>query len=100
SSALSSLFDGGTGFWSFMPQLNLPIFEGGRNRANLKVSQVDRDIAQAQYEKAIQSAFREVADSLAQHGTLDEQLAAQTALVEASADNYRLSDARYRRGID
>lgn len=100
SSALSSLFDGGTGFWSFMPQLNLPIFEGGRNRANLKVSQVDRDIAQAQYEKAIQSAFREVADALAQQGTLDEQLAAQTALVDASADNHVLSDARYRRGID
>lgn len=100
SSALSNLFDGGTGFWSFMPQLNLPIFEGGRNRANLRVSQVDRDIAQAQYEKAIQSAFREVADGLAQRGTLDEQLAAQTALVEASTDNHRLSDARYRRGID
>ncbi|NYT64721.1 AdeC/AdeK/OprM family multidrug efflux complex outer membrane factor [Alcaligenaceae bacterium] len=100
SSALSSLFDGGTGFWSFMPQVNLPIFEGGRNRANLKVSQVDRDIAQAQYEKAIQSAFREVADALAQQGTLDEQLAAQTALVDASADNHVLSDARYRQGID
>ncbi len=100
SSALSSLFDGGTGFWSFMPQLNLPIFEGGRNRANLKVSQLDRDIAQAHYEKAIQSAFREVADALAQQGTLAEQLAAQTALVDASADNHVLSDARYRRGID
>lgn len=100
SSALSDLFDGGTGFWSFMPQLHLPIFEGGRNRANLRVSQVDRDIAQAQYEKAIQTAFREVADGLAQRGTLDEQLAAQTALVDASADNHVLSDARYRRGID
>ncbi|MBP6019955.1 MAG: AdeC/AdeK/OprM family multidrug efflux complex outer membrane factor [Burkholderiaceae bacterium] len=100
SSALSNLFDGGTGFWSFMPQLHLPIFEGGRNRANLRVSQVDRDIAQAQYEKAIQIAFREVADGLAQRGTLDEQLAAQTALVDASADNHVLSDARYRRGID
>jgi multidrug efflux system outer membrane protein len=100
SSALSNLFDGGTGFWSFMPQLHLPIFEGGRNRANLAVSQVDRDIAQAEYEKAIQIAFREVADSLAARGTLDEQLAAQTALVEASADSHALSDARYRRGID
>lgn len=100
SNALSNLFDGGTGFWSFMPQLHLPIFEGGRNRANLKVSQVDKDIAQAQYEKAIQVAFREVADGLAQRGTLAEQLAAQMALVDASADNHVLSDARYRRGID
>ncbi len=100
SSSLSNLFDGGTGFWSFMPQLNLPIFNRGRNRANLRISEVDREIAQAQYEKAIQSAFREVADGLAERGTLDEQLAAQTALVEASADNRALSDARYRGGID
>lgn len=100
SNALSNLFDGGTGFWTFIPQLNLPIFEGGRNRANLKVSNVDRDIAQAQYEKAIQSAFSEVANALAQRGTLDDQLAAQTALVQASMDSHRLSDARYRRGID
>ncbi|MCQ9617460.1 AdeC/AdeK/OprM family multidrug efflux complex outer membrane factor [Paenalcaligenes niemegkensis] len=100
SSALSGLFEGGSGTWSFMPQLYLPIFEGGRNRANLEVSQVDRDIAQARYEKAIQSAFREVADSLAQRGTLDEQLDAQNALVEASADRQSLSDARYRQGVD
>lgn len=100
SSALSNLFDGGTGFWNFIPQLHLPIFEGGRNVANLRVSEVDRDIAQAQYEKAIQTAFREVADSLADRGTLDEQLAAQNALVEASADNKALSDARYQGGID
>ena len=100
SSALSGLFDGGTGFWSFVPQLKLPIFDAGRNRANLNVSQADRDIALAQYEKAIQSAFREVADALAQRGTLNEQLNAQTALVAASSDNYRLSQARYQRGID
>lgn len=100
SNALSGLFDGGTGFWSFMPQLHIPIFEGGRNRANLKVSEVERDIAVAEYEKAIQAAFREVADSLAQRGTLAEQLRAQTALVEASADSQALSDARYRRGVD
>lgn len=100
SSALSGLFDGGTGFWSFVPQLNLPIFEGGRNRANLKVSEIDRDIALAQYEKAIQSAFREVADGLAEQDTLDEQLAAQTALVEATTDYHVLSEARFRRGVD
>lgn len=100
STQLSNLFDGGTGFWSFMPQLHLPIFNQGRTRASLRVSEVDRDIAQAQYEQAIQVAFREVADSLAQRATLDEQIAAQTALVEASADNRALSDARYRNGVD
>ncbi|RTZ47960.1 AdeC/AdeK/OprM family multidrug efflux complex outer membrane factor [Candidimonas sp. SYP-B2681] len=100
SSALSGLFDGGSGFWNFIPQINLPIFEGGRNRANLRVSEVDRDIALAQYEKAIQNAFREVADGLAQRGTIDEQLNAQMALVDASADNHALSDARFRSGVD
>ncbi len=100
SSALSSLFAGGSGFWSFMPQLDLPIFEGGRNRANLEASEVERDIALAQYEKAIQSAFGEVANGLAQRGTLDEQLSAQAALVDASADNQVLSEARFRSGVD
>lgn len=100
SNELSRLFDGGTGFWTFLPQINLPIFDGGRNRGNLQVSKVDRDIALAQYEKAIQTAFGEVADTLAVRGTVDEQLTAQTALVAASADNHRLSDARYQQGID
>lgn len=100
SSALSGLFDGGSGFWSFAPQINIPIFEGGRNRANLKVSEVDRDIALAQYEKAIQAAFREVADGLAQRGTLDDQLSAQAALADASADYHVLSEARFQRGVD
>lgn len=100
SSALSGLFDGGSGFWSFVPQIDIPIFEGGRNRANLKVSEVDRDIALAQYEKSIQAAFREVADGLAQRGTLEEQLSAQAALVDASADYHVLSNARFRSGVD
>lgn len=100
SSALGSLFDGGTGFWSFLPQLDLPIFDGGRNRANLKISETDRAIALAEYEKSIQVAFREVADALAERGTLGEQLDAQEDLVEASAHNKTLADARYRRGVD
>lgn len=100
SGALSELFKGGTGFWSFAPQVTLPIFDGGRNRANLQVSEVDRDVALAQYEKSIQSAFREVADALAQRGTIDAQVNAQTALAEATADTYRLSEERFRRGVD
>jgi multidrug efflux system outer membrane protein len=100
SSALGSLFDGGTGFWNFMPQLDLPIFDGGRNRANLKVSETNRDIAMAEYEKSIQVAFREVADVLADRGTLGEQLDAQRDLVEASEHNRTLADARYRSGVD
>lgn len=100
SRELSGLFDTGSRAWSFVPQLRLPIFDGGSNRANLEVAQADRDIKLAQYEKAIQIAFREVADALAQQSTLDEQLAAQTALVDASKRSYELSEARFRKGVD
>jgi outer membrane protein, multidrug efflux system len=100
SSALSGLFTGGSGSWTFAPQINLPIFDGGSNRANLDLALIGRDIQVAQYEKAIQTAFREVADCLAQRDTLQGQLDAQTALVEAWAESYRLSDARFQRGAD
>ena len=99
SNSLAGLFKGGFA-WQFAPQVSLPIFDAGLNKANLKVSEVDRDIAVAQYEKAIQSAFREVADALAQRGTIDEQVAAQQSLTDATSDSYRLSTARYDKGID
>ncbi|OGR31801.1 MAG: multidrug transporter [Desulfuromonadales bacterium GWC2_61_20] len=100
SDDLGQLFSGGAGAWNFLPQVTLPIFTAGRNWALLKVSEVDRAIAVAQYEKAIQSAFREVADALAELGTIDEQLAAQQSMTAAFAESYRLADARYSRGID
>jgi multidrug efflux system outer membrane protein len=100
SASLDQLFQGGQGFWSFAPQITLPIFDGGRNSANLKVAEVERDIGVAQYEKAIQSAFKDVSDALAQRATIGEQTAAQQDLVTASQDAYRLADARYRRGLD
>ncbi|WP_039813082.1 efflux transporter outer membrane subunit [Xanthomonas arboricola] len=100
SSSLSNLFDSGTRAWSFVPTLTLPIFNAGRNRANLDMAKDNRDIEVAQYEKAIQSAFREVSDALAQRETLGRQLQAQQALVDATADSYRLSQARFERGVD
>ncbi|WP_349791845.1 efflux transporter outer membrane subunit [Xanthomonas sp. WHRI 7064] len=100
SSSLSHLFDSGTRAWSFVPTLTLPIFNAGRNRANLDMAKANRDIEVAQYEKAIQSAFREVSDALAQRETLGRQLQAQQALVDATADSYRLSQARFERGVD
>ncbi|MGD0235555.1 MAG: AdeC/AdeK/OprM family multidrug efflux complex outer membrane factor [Syntrophorhabdales bacterium] len=100
SSELSGLFRAGSSVWLFAPQITLPIFDAGSRWANLKVAQADRDIYLAQYEKAIQVAFREVADALARRGTVGDQIAAQESLVEASADTYRLSDARYMKGID
>jgi len=99
SDQLSGLFTSGSGTWAFVPQIVIPIFDA-RSWVAYDVTKVDREIALAQYEKAIQAAFREVADALAQRGTLGDQMEAQQSLVEASADGYRLSDARFTRGID
>ncbi len=100
SSALSGLFKGGSGSWTFAPQVSLPIFDGGSNRANLDLALIGRDIKLAQYERTIQTAFREVADGLAVRENLQRQLDAQTTLVYASAQSYRLSEERLRRGAD
>jgi multidrug efflux system outer membrane protein len=100
SSQLSGLFKSGSQAWTFSPQISLPIFAGGANVANLQATRLARDTAVAQYEKAIQTAFREVADALVARGTLDDQLAAQQALLTASATAYRLADMRYRGGVD
>ena len=100
STALSSLFSGGAFTWNAGANASLPIFDAGANRGNLQLSQAQRDAALAQYEQTIQTAFREVSDALARRGTIDAQLGAQRRLVEAAADNARLTDARYRGGID
>jgi outer membrane protein, multidrug efflux system len=100
SGDLAGLFKGGSSAWSFLPQIRLPIFDGGANRANLAIARADRDIAVAKYDKAIQSAFREVADALALRGTLDERLASQQALAEASDKSFRIHEARYRKGAE
>ena len=100
SSELSGLFDGGTQYWRFVPQVNVPIFEGGRLRANLGVATADRDIALAQYEKSIQQGFREVADALALTTTLVDQRVALQALVDAAARADELAQARHAAGRD
>lgn len=100
SGELSGLFESGTGIWSFMPQVTLPIFQGGRLRANLGMATADRDIALAQYEKAIQAGFRDVADALVLSRTLGEQRAAQEALLAAAQQAHDLSQARYDAGLD
>ncbi|WPC68910.1 efflux transporter outer membrane subunit [Rhodoferax ferrireducens] len=99
SSELSGLFKNGSWGWTLAPQALLPIFDAGRNQANLDASNAGRDIAVAQYEKAIQSAFREVADALAGRATLDEQVQAQQVQLDAEADRFRLADLRYRNGV-
>ena len=100
SNQLSGLFAGGNGTWVFAPQIRLPIFDAGRNRANLRVAEAAQGTAVAQYEKAIQTAFREVADALADRATLADRLAAQRSLLDATQRTLELSDARYRLGAD
>jgi len=100
SDSLSGLFGGGSGTWTLLPQIVQPIFNAGRNRARVRVTETDREIILADYEKGIQIAFREVADALAGRGTIDDQLVAQRALVGATQRTYELTDARYRAGID
>jgi multidrug efflux system outer membrane protein len=99
STALSGLFDAGSGTWSFGPQLLMPIFDAGRNQANLSLAEVRTNLAVADYEKTIQIAFREVADALVARGTLDEQVKAQQEFLEAQADRLRLADLRYQNGV-
>ncbi|WP_337185158.1 efflux transporter outer membrane subunit [Phenylobacterium sp.] len=100
SPELNGLFEGGTRTWSFTPQVTLPIFAGGANLANLRGAEAGRDAALAQYEKAVQTAFREVADALATRATIGERTAAQARLVEAAETAQRLSQARYDNGLD
>jgi multidrug efflux system outer membrane protein len=99
STELGSLFKGSASAWTFASQMLLPIFDTGRNFAGLDATNAGRDIAVAQYEKAIQIAFREVSDALAGRATYGEQLRAQRAQADAEAVRFKLSDLRYRNGV-
>jgi multidrug efflux system outer membrane protein len=99
SGSLSNLFKSGSFAWNFTPEAVLPIFDP-RIWSALRVSEVQQELALAQYEGAIQGAFRDVADALAQRGTLGDQMQAQQSLVDASAETYQLSYARYEKGTD
>lgn len=100
SNQLSGLFDGGTGTWTFMPQINLPIFDGGKRIADLDVAEVSTRQAVASYEKSIQTAFKEVADTLGAQADYQQQLQAQQALVEANQTYFKLAEVRYEKGVD
>lgn len=98
SIALNGLFGADSGTWSFAPSITLPIFDGGRNRANLDVSEARRNLAVADYERTIQGAFREVADALADRRRLAEQVTAQQATLAAQTERTRLAGLRYQNG--
>ena len=99
SAELSGLFKSGQDTWAFAPQIVMPIFDA-RTWSAYDVTKVEKEMSVAEYEKAIQTAFREVADALALRGTVNQQIAAQQSLVNAFAETYRLSNARYTKGID
>ena len=100
SSSLTGLFSGGAFGWSGAADATYPIFRAGAGRANVRLTEAQRNAAIASYQKAIQTAFREVADGLARRGTIGDQIRARQAQRDAAADNYALSEARYREGID
>ena len=100
STELSGLFSHGSTAWTFSPQISLPIFAAGANVASLKLANVQKNTDVVQYEQTIQTAFREVSDALAGRGTLDQEIAADQALVDASGESYRLSEMRFRNGVD
>lgn len=100
SSQLSGLFSGANFAWSFAPSISVPIFNAGSLGASLDAAKIQREITVAQYEKTIQTAFREVADALAVRATVQQRLVAQQALVEATSRSYALAAARYRSGAD
>ena len=97
STSLSGLFEHSA--WSFIPQVTLPLFDAGRTRNNLRVSEGQRDLAVAEYERAVQVAFRDVADALAGRATLVDQLAAQQAQTDAEAERYKLSNLLFTNGV-
>jgi len=98
SSALSGLFKAGSGAWTFAPSISVPIFDAGSNRATLDAAKVEKEIQVQTYQQTLQTAFKEVADALAVRSTLDQRLAAQQALTDASQKSFELSDALYRGG--
>ena len=100
SRELDALFGSGNGTWSFMPQIRLPIFDGGRLRAGVDVANANQRIAVAQYEKTVQTAFKEVADALADRAQWGERLGAQTGMVLATQKAFDLSEARFQAGVD
>lgn len=100
STELNDLFKSGGFSWSIGPSIDLPIFDWGTRKANVKISETDQKMALSEYEKSIQAAFREVNDALAAHAHIDERLDAQRRLVSATDKTYKLSSARFRAGID
>lgn len=100
SADLQNLFSGASGVWSFLPSIDIPIFNAGRNKASLAAANAEQKMAVAEYEKKIQTAFKEVADQLVIHEHIDHQLRAQKQSYQAAQRSVELADQRYELGAD
>ena len=100
STELKDLFKSGNFAWSIGPSVDLPIFDWGTRKAGIKIAEIDQKVALSEYEKSIQTAFKEVNDALATHAHIEERLDAQRRLVSATSATYKLSMARYKAGVD
>ena len=98
STELDGLFASGSLAWIFSPSISLPIFDGDRRRNNLNLAGVRRDLAVANYEKTVQSAFRDVADALSARRWLAEQSAIAQRALAVQTERARLSQLRYDNG--
>ena len=100
SGELSDLFSGGSGLWSFNPSISLPIFDSGSRKANVRIAELTHDTALAEYELAIQTAFREVSDALSEQSNIQELIAARLSLLKANEKIFRLTEASFRSGLE
>ena len=100
STQLSDLFNSSAGFWNFIPSVSLPIFDSGARKANVRISKIQRDIAVAEYERSIQTAFQEVSDALSEQSNIQELISARKSLLEANEKVYRLTYASFQSGIE
>lgn len=100
SESLGHLLEGGTAAWSFVPSISLPIFDGGKNNANLDIAEISKRVEIANYEKVVQTAFKEVSDALAGQSTYRAELTARVQDTVANTRYYDLAQQRYREGVD
>ncbi len=98
SADLDGLLGSGSSFWSLLPRVDLPLFDAGARQAQVDVREASQREALANYEAALQAAFREVADALAVRDSLAERLAAQAAQVDAAERSLNLAEQSYRLG--
>jgi multidrug efflux system outer membrane protein len=98
SADLKGLFGPGSVAWNYGPNISVPIFDAGRNRSSLNLTKVRRELSVVEYERTIQTAFREVSDGLSSQEWLTEQVRLHKMTVSVQAERARLAQLRYDSG--